>query len=151
MRKQQIMRRQLEAQVVSLLTPPKGRRMHGGSTVGWQIDHQTAGSCRGHGSVGRACMSAPTEQQVAGRTSDTVNTSKNKKVKRKNCKFKRNQVKIFFAGLPPRTPVRTHTPVSRYGPSAPRGAGAPPGRAPRRTRVTSNAERSVRSCPREAT
>ena len=69
-------------------------------------------------------MSAPTEQQVAGRTSDTVNTAKTKKITRKNGKFKRNQVKFFFAGLPPRTPVRTHTPVSRYGPSAPRaGAG----------------------------
>ena len=65
-------------------------------------------------------MSAPTEQQVAGRTSDTVNTAKTKKNTRKNGKFKRNQVKIFLAGLPPRTPVRTHTPVSRYGPSAPR-------------------------------
>ena len=65
-------------------------------------------------------MSAPTEQQVAGRTSDTVNTAKTKKNTRKNGKFKRNQVKFFFAGLPPRTPVRTHTPVSRYGPSAPR-------------------------------
>ena len=59
--------------------------------------------------------------EVAGRTSDTVNTAKTKKNTRKNGKFKRNQVKFFFAGLPPRTPVRTHTPVSRYGPSPPRG------------------------------
>ena len=65
-------------------------------------------------------MSAPTEQQVAGRTSDTVNTAKTKKIRRKNGKFKRNQVKFFFAGLPPRTPVRTHTPVSRYTSSPPR-------------------------------
>ena len=65
-------------------------------------------------------MSAPTEQQVAGRTSDTVNTAKTKEITRKNGKFKRNQVKFFFAGLPPRTPVRTHTPVSRYTSSPPR-------------------------------
>ena len=71
-------------------------------------------------------MSAPTEQQVAGRTSDTVNTAKTKKNTRKNGKFKRNQVKIFLAGLPPRTPVRTHTPVSRYGPSPPRARGPVP-------------------------
>ena len=50
-------------------------------------------------------MSAPTEQQVAGRTSDTVNTAKTKKNTRKKGRFKRNQVKFFFAGLPPRTPV----------------------------------------------
>jgi hypothetical protein len=40
---------------------------------------------------------------------------------RKTIDFSVNMVKIFFAGLPPRTPVRTHTPVSRYTSPTPRG------------------------------
>ena len=39
----------------------------------------------------------------------------------KTIDFSVKMVKIFFAGLPPRTPVRTHTPVSRYTSPPPRG------------------------------
>ena len=39
---------------------------------------------------------------------------------RKTIDFSVKMVKIFFAGLPPRTPVRTHTPVSRYTSPPPR-------------------------------
>ena len=67
----------------------------------------------------------PTEQQAAGGTSrrrphlDTMKYSL--KNSPKTAFFREERGLNFFAGLPPRTPVRTHTPVSRYSSPTPRG------------------------------
>ena len=52
-------------------------------------------------------------------------------------RFRRKGGKNFFAGLPPRTPVRTHTPVSRYSSSPPSTQGLTLIRPPTTTTLNS--------------
>ena len=60
-------------------------------------------------------------QQAAGGTSENPNFGHYDSIKNlKTVFFKGMGGQIFAAGLPPHTPVRTHTPVSRYRPSPPR-------------------------------
>jgi hypothetical protein len=124
-------RRRPQMQVVALLTLPKGAdcmpiapAVSGNDQV---EDRQLQRKLRIsmlHG------WPTPTEQQAAGGTSrrrphlDTMKYSL--KNSPKTAFFREERGLNFFAGLPPRTPVRTHTPVSRYSSPTPRAA-APAG------------------------
>ena len=121
-----------------------------------QKQHQGCAASAQQARAGKACRSRqnvdlPSEREKGRRVVPTVRrtlqpcllcTERNF-FNRKTIDFSVKMVKIFFAGLPPRTPVRTHTPVSRYTSPPPRAQG----RADERYILHSEIRAFV-SCPR---